>query len=367
MQKLTIVLLCLLLGIAGDLRAQKETAPAGEDRVFGAPPFSFGIEYRIKLGKGNILRIDLANGYDMRSFRNIDSLLTRFLADMTPFRDSLADPLTVKHIDYVIDPDGKKKLRIRQYRPAASSFLLDGPEPAILRVQQDSIRILVVTRTADRQAGRTVKGLRYDRLCFFVNYYSDLAVINNQRLNDEIASIISRQLVKHNVYRHPYCYLVDDSIVHSRVTDRGLDRLEISAGGAASTYKNMFSPSFSVGAYANLNRGPSQYRLGLSWEPLFFFHSDSRGRLQTFRNDMVVVTYSHTHTGKPAKPAFTLDPAFSLGYVFYREGDYFARPSFRLTIGAGKLGGAVRIEPALFFDNFFRSVTPGLRLSFGAF
>ena len=57
---------------------------------------------------------------------------------------------------------------------------------------------------------------------------------------------------------------------------------------------------------------------------------------------------------------------FSLGYIVGRQGNYFTQPSFRLTYGAGKIG-SLRIEPALFFNNFFKGVTPGLRVSIGVF
>src|ERR1700722_14242058 len=205
MQKF-IALLGILLSIAGALCARgndpinENEKLNAEDKVFELPPYSIGIQYRIKLGNGNILRIDLANGYDIRSFGNIDSLLTGFLTDMEAFRDSLADPLTVKNIDYLIDSSGTRKLRIRQSRPAAGTFLLSGAEPSILRIQQDTIRILVVTRAPGRRTGITVNALRYDRLCFFVNHYSEMNSMSRRGLNAEVASIISRQTVKHNVY-----------------------------------------------------------------------------------------------------------------------------------------------------------------------
>src|SRR5580693_8713711 len=127
MQKTTFALLGLLLSIAGNLCAQKTTQPSPGDGLFEAPDNSIGINYRIKLGAGNILQIDLANGYDLHTggLANIDSILNLFLDDMRAFRDSIADPLTVKQIDYLIDTSGYHKLHIRQYRPTASSFLLD--------------------------------------------------------------------------------------------------------------------------------------------------------------------------------------------------------------------------------------------------
>lgn len=372
MNKFTITLLSLLLSTAGTLCAQenypgdktgKNLSP--EDQVFEIPRYGTGIQYRIKLGNGNILRIDLANGFDLRSFRNIDSLITGFLADMDAFRDSLSDPLAVKHIDYLIDAGGKRKLRLHQYRPAATSFLLDGNEPSILRIDQDTIHILIVTRAQGHPAGITVNGLRYDRLSFFVNHYSEMNSMNRRGLNDVVGGIISKQLVKRNIYSHPNCYIVDDSIVDTKVLGQGANRLEINAGAAVENYKNLFAPSAQVDAYVVVNRLRHEYRFGLSWEPLFFFATDAGGRLRTYRNDMIVAHYEHNHRDK--EPGYSLDPAFSFGYVFHREGDYFSQPSFRLTYGALKLKGSLAIEPALFFNNFFRGVTPGLRISFGGF
>jgi hypothetical protein len=370
MKKAFIAMLSLLLSIAGTLRAQENEKPSPEDRLFNAPPLSIGINYRIRLGKGNILRIDLANGYDLRFFKNIDSLLTVFLDDMTAFRDSLADPLTVKQIDYLIDTSGKKKLRIRQYRPAATTFLLDADGPALLRVEQDTIRILLVSAAPGRSSGRTVNGLRYDRLCFFINHYGELESYVTRGLNDEIRSIRSQTLVKPHPYRCPFCYIVRDSIVRTNVHDR--NGLSITPAVAAQNYKNYFAPSFALGASVNLLRRSGLYKLGASWEPLFFFAPDTQGQLHTYRNDFVVLTYEHNHReGKGTnipRPQLILDPAFTFGYLVHSEGDYFSKPAFRLTAGAGELlNGALRFEPGLYFNNFFRGVTPLLRVSFGGF
>jgi hypothetical protein len=370
MYKFTITLLGLLLSIAGNLCAQndnqKENVLSAEDKVFEIPPYGTGIQYTIKLGGGNTLRFDLANGYDLRAFRHIDSLLTAFLSDMEAFRDSLSDPLTVKHIDYLIDTSGKRKLRLSQFRPTATSYLLGGTEPSILRIQQDTIHILLITATRGRRSGVTVNNLRYDRLGFFVNHYSEMTSMNNRGLNDEIASMISRQTVKRNVYNHPNCYIVSDSIVSTNTFGRGANRLEINAGAAVENYRNLFAPSAQVDAYVVLYRMRHEYRFGLTWEPIFFFATDAQGHLQTFRNDMVVAHYEHNHTD--GRPGLGFDPAFSLGYVFHREGNYFVQPSFRLTFGAARLNkSSLVLEPALFFSNFFQGVSPGLRLSFGGF
>jgi len=366
MQKFTLALFGLLLSIAGTLRAQTGNNPVTENQLFEPPAYSFTVVYTIRLDNGNRAHIELSNGYDIRSFRNIDSLLTVFLADMKAFRDSLTDPLTVKHIDYLIDSTGKKKLRIRQYRPAASSFLLDGPEPAILRTQQDSINILLVT-PAGTSPGRAIQGLRYDRLSFFVNHYSELETLNAAGLKAGIASIISHQTIKPGAYNRPTNYIVNDSAIKTDLPERMHDQLEIGASAAIENYKNFFTPSAVVRAYVDLHRGRNEYLLGVSWEPLFFFSADANGHLQTYRNDLIALNYEHNHPGRSKDhPAPNFDPAFSFGYIIRNQGNYFPQPSFRFTFGAGKIGN-LRIEPALFFNNFFKGVTPGLRLSLGFF
>jgi hypothetical protein len=164
--------------------------------------------------------------------------------------------------------------------------------------------------------------------------------------------------------------IVYDSIVDTKPVGAIGNQLSINAGAAVENYKNLFAPSAQVDAYVTLNRRRNRYRLGLSWEPLFFFAPDAQGRLQTYMNDMIVAHYEHNHLDGNQledKPSFNLDPAFSLGYVFHREGGYFTQPSFRFTVGACKLKGSLVLEPALFFNNFFKGVTPGLRLSFGGF
>ncbi|HET6256365.1 MAG TPA: hypothetical protein VFE32_19985 [Puia sp.] len=364
MQKTTLALLGALLSIAGPLRAQKTNNAIPESQLFDPPPYSFTVVYKIRLGDGNMLDIQLSNGRDIRNFRNIDSLLTAFLDDMKAFRDSLSDPLTVKHLDYLIDSTGRKKLRIRQYRPAATSFLLDEPEPAILRTQQDTINILLVSPVG-ASPRRAIRGLCYDRLSFFVNHYGELETLDIAGLKAGIATIISHQIIKPHAYNRPTNYIVNDSILHTDLPERLHDQLQLDAGGAVENYKSNFAPSVSVSAIANLNRGYNQYRLGVSWEPIFLFSPNAQGHLRTYIDNLVVVNYEHTH--KDHSPV-NLDPAYSLGYIVGRQGDYFPQPSFRFTFGVARLaGGAIRIEPCLFFNNFFRGVTPGLRLSGGGF
>ena len=67
-----MTVLGLLLSITGTLCAQENDhaemttatykALSPDDRLFAPWPYSFGIDYTITLGRGNQLRIELANG-----------------------------------------------------------------------------------------------------------------------------------------------------------------------------------------------------------------------------------------------------------------------------------------------------------------
>ena len=137
----TIVLLGLWLSIIGIAHAQTKEKPAvsPDDQIFELSPGTTVARFWVDLGKGNLLRLELSRRDDLARFENIDSLLLTFLADMKAFRDSLGDPLTGKRIDYLMDTTGVKKMRIRQTRLTGNTYLLEGGEPALLRVQQDTI------------------------------------------------------------------------------------------------------------------------------------------------------------------------------------------------------------------------------------
>jgi hypothetical protein len=364
MQKIIASMLALL-SITATLCAQQK-------EIFSLPSYSIDIDYTIQLDRGNQLQIQLANGSDLRIFENIDSLLLVFLGDMKAFRDSLSDPMTVKRIDYLIDTSGQRKLRIRQTRPTAASFLLEGNEPAILRLEQDTVFIMVVTPVARHGEGKNINGLRYDRLRFLLNRYSELEGYVANGLNDKIREILSKVIVP---YRHPFDYIVRQPGISTRYRHFA-NQLSIKPAVAIQNYKNYFAPSVALGATMLLDRGKDEYRFGADWEPLFFFAPNAQGRLQTYRNDFIVVNFEHNRLDredggdvfKPVLPVFNFYPAFSFGYLIRSQGDYFNRPSFRLTAGAGKmLHGAIRLEPCLYFDHFLKGVTPGLRPSFGGF
>jgi len=344
---------------------------SAEDRLFSLPPNSIDIDYRVELNKKNVMLLQLTAQPHLHRFENIDSLLLVFLGDMKAFKDSLSDPMTIKRIDYLIDASGQKKLRIRQSRPTAPTFLLDGSEPALLRLQQDTVFIMMATQPGDSTVGS--KEVRYDRLGFFLNRYEELEGYVTSGLNDKVRLILKKEGNDKWDTRNGRNYLVSDPSISSRGHTRSEHHhnfLDISGGILLENYKSYFVPSFSVGATIGTTRGPSTYAFGARWEPLFIFVPDAQGHLQTYRNDFLVISFNHRRIdGRSSElldPYFNIGSNISLGYLIHSQGDYMVKHTFRLTVGEASLfKNSLKLEPCLFFNDFFKGVTPGIVLSFG--
>src|SRR5689334_17081103 len=113
MKKCTSVLM-LLISITANLCAQS----GKEDKAFEVPSnILMNRRFYIDLGKENKLRIELTDINDLSRIANMDSLIGVFLQDIALLKDSLADPLTSKRIDYVTDAQNRKKIRFQQFQP----------------------------------------------------------------------------------------------------------------------------------------------------------------------------------------------------------------------------------------------------------
>src|ERR1700744_5241769 len=160
----TAAFLGLLLSLAASLCAQRNRPlPTPDDVLFSIPHYSIVNAVHIDLGKGNYLELELADNSQLSRFRNIDSLLLAFVNDMMPFKDPLSDPLSGKRVDYRIDTEGRRMVRIRESRSTGTTFLLSDHDPSLLRLRQDTAYILLAW-----------KDDRFSRLTLVVNRYSEL-------------------------------------------------------------------------------------------------------------------------------------------------------------------------------------------------
>jgi hypothetical protein len=365
----TIALLSLWLSISGIAYAQQKEKPtlSPDDQLFELTPGTTVVRFWVDLGKGNLLRLELSQKADLARFENIDSLLLTFLADMKAFRDSLGDPLTGKRIDYLMDTAGLKKVRIRQTRLPANSYLLEAGEPALLRLQQDTIFLLLPVPGVIHHGEKAAESV-YDRLGLFLNRYDDLPNFITAGINAKVRSMDTHGKIWMNWERpgeNGRWPLKADHSVSSDLRAKYKNTLSLRYAVSLQNYKNYFNPSFNLGTTISTEHDNKRKAFSADWEPTFIFSPNAQGRLQTYRNDFLVFGYANTRP-KRADPnvGFNLDIAFSLGYLIGRQGDYFDKHTFRFCAGNIELArNKIRIQPCMYFYDFFRGVTPGLRIT----
>jgi len=360
----------LFISILPGLCAQSNSK---EDKAFEIPEnIIINRRFYVDLEKGNRLEIELTDIADLIKISNIDSLLKTFINDIKPLKDSLSDPLTAKRIDYVIDALGRKKIRIRQYQPKGDNYLLNKGELSSLKINQDTINIIgVITNPPKAQQKISLRNPRYYHLLFYLNNIDELAGYMNGILAEKIAIIQNDVNGKWPILKGGGSHYLkkDKTIVADKprgMTPQGTgDMLEVMQSVNIQNYKSYFVPSFSLGLKLVLSNRERTFKWepALFWEPHFLFSKDAQGKLRTYRNDFLTLTYGQggTTDHDPRKD-FSFSAVFSIGYLIHQSGDFIEKNTFRL--GAGKLKLLkTTIEPSIYFNHFFKGVTPGIRIS----
>ncbi len=358
----------LLTSVTTELCAQNKS-----DRAFEVPEnVVINRRFWVNLDKGNKMQIELTDITDLEALTNVDGLLAEFIKDIAPLKDSLADPLTSKRIDYFTDAQGRKKIRLQQFQPKGASFLINKGELSSLRTEQDTIHLIgVIANPPKAQQKISLTNDRYYHLTFYLNDINELSNYINGIVKEKLTTIKNEENTKWPlILGGSDHYLKKDKSI-SGGARRGFvpgshgDFLELNFMVNVQNYKNYFVPSFSLGAKLSLTNRDRTFKWepGLFWEPHFLFANDPQNKLHTYRNDFLTFTYGQG--GIPdhdPRKAFSFSAVLSLGYLIHREGEYFDKQTFRL--GAGKFGvRKTTIEPSLYFNNFFRGVTPGIRIS----
>jgi hypothetical protein len=106
-----------------------------------------------------------------------------------------------------------------------------------------------------------------------------------------------------------------------------------------------------------------KYVFGAYWDPQFLFAHTSGG-LQTFRNDFIVAYFGFGLKDPTVKEKSPLVFDCSVGYLVGNRGGIYAPHTFRIGVGEVPLfKDVVNIGPILYFNNFFKGVTPGLKIT----
>ncbi len=341
------------------------------DKTFEVPDhIIFNRQFTINFDNRNKLVIRLSDINDLERLANLDSLTKVFLNDIEPLKDSLAGDLNAKRIDYVTDAQNLKKIRLLQYPAKGETYLVDHNGIAALRVAQDTIHIIGVLSNPPKPSDQTsLKNPRYYHFSFYLNDWADIRNYLNGELNIKTKTLQNHGNGKWSGIkgRGTFRLQEDQSITATRPRghDAGASFLSGYITVNAQNYKQHFVPSFSLGLQAVItNRERSfKWQPGLLWEPHFLFSRDAQGQLKTYRNDFITLIYAQGSTkDRDPRKEFAYSTHFSIGYLVRRKGEFFDNTSFRFGGGQVKFVKTT-IEPCMHFSNFFKRVTPAIKIS----
>ena len=322
------------------------------------------------LPEKNRIWFDLARIDHLYLLPDVDSLVKEVNRLIAPVADSFATDAIVRRVE--VDATQKHLLfRVIAHANMPASYTRLDDDLTIVKIDQDTVRI----KFYQDNGGASFINL-------LVNNIADLKTLPKDAGNQSL-KLIKDHLYKS--YKHPMRYnprhsyyavfnlesgeMISPENGNNHAIVSGSDQLEISPGNPSAAYaRGIGFTGLSFGLALNFAkvRGANGHRnsFGLYWEPQFSFRRDSTGSHSGFRNDFITLRYVRT----PNKPLsnFQLLPMYSFGYLMRNRGNYFEKNTF--CIGAwGVASGNLQINPEIYFNDFFKQVSPGIRLSLKIF
>ncbi len=370
-----MTVLMLITSITLTTIAQPAATTVKTVNTFELPAGSIRRSFTVELGKGNKMQVELTEIDDLDQLNNIDSLVRKYLQDIKSFKDSLSDELSSKRIDYLVDSSGNNKIRIQTFQPKGSSFLVANGDIAALKLDQDTINILVpVSYKGGNYLEKKLLLTRYCRLRFVMNQAADLNNYANGFLREKIDALrkSDHQRWVRSDSEHWTIVKGDNSIFALQPAGYVLgssqgDFLELDAVANVQNYKNYFDPSVTLGARAVIFNKIFNYEIGLAWEKHFLFAKDQQGNLQSYRSNFITLELGRKSLRPHEKtdgPTFSFADHLSVSYLVSQQRTLFDPHTFRIaTGGVTWKNDRIRLEPLIYFHDFFKNATPGLRLS----
>ena len=293
--KKNLAAMVLIISITVNLYGQKKA----EVNIFELPPDKISRIFFIELDKGNKIRFELTDPEDLQTIYNIDSVLQVFIQDIEPLKDSLANELLSKRIDYIIDATGKNKIRIQQFAPVGSTYLVNRGDIAALKLAQDTINIISKTKdNIKRMSNKNTAHFHYYRISIFLNNLNDLTRYMGGQLQNQITEVQQKAATKWVSGKDGMMHLKTDPLISSNTAHGQVagsnDYLNLRLTSDIQNYKNYFVPSLSFGVAIITNRNSIKREFSLMSEWHFSFAKNDQGKLQTFRNTFLK---SNPHLG----------------------------------------------------------------------
>ncbi len=142
-------------------------------------------------------------------------------------------------------------------------------------------------------------------------------------------------------------------------TGNNLDMLILSGGIGSGWVKNSFVSDihFRLGVSFS-NKGMFKNIYAIDYSMMYDFQESNENKFYEL-NHFVSLNWEHNFSNTPASDKWY---GFSFGYLVKRNNDFFKKNTFKLGVNK-KINDTFIVKPELYFNDFFKNVYPGMRLS----
>ena len=129
----------------------------------------------------------------------------------------------------------------------------------------------------------------------------------------------------------------------------------IGAGWVRNTFVSDFSFRIGLGF---VNRGMMKNIYSIDWSLMYDFSNSSADNYFDL-NHFVSLGWEHNFSNSPLDEKWY---GLSFGYLVSRNNDFFKENTFRLSMNK-KINNTFSVKPELYFNDFFKNIYPGIRVS----
>lgn len=310
----------------------------------------------------NRLWFDLRQVGHLEKLPNLDSLLDATGVLLEPLLDSLASDGNVHRID--VDVMRQPALfRITTHtQPGIYTRLQDALGK--VKVDQDTIRIKVLG-----------SGALYSYVTLLLNNAVDILSLPDHigaRALDLVKAAVNKYHNSNAMVNSKFKYYAALNLETGQLVapasykgiKTGTRYLSILANPMAGFTRGQFLTGLSAGIRYNYGNHPgyewgSEMSFGLHWEPTFAFGQDASVKTTMDRNDFLTLRFQEVDHRTPS--GFRFFNTTSISYLIRRQGLLFEQNTFKLGL-PGLRNGRLSVEPELYFHDFLKQVSPGIRL-----
>lgn len=365
--------------LTGACLAQPATAQQEADhrsrseKLFG---YTNDLQHRfnINLTKQNKVIVQVSSMKVLPELMNLDSIITRTLNDIVPIKDSLETTTDNKTVDFVIDTTGEKKFRVVTNGTKGNTYTLRTGEVYALKMEQDTLRIIRLESKVKRELFMPVESEVQARwsISVVMNYLADVRQYLNGTLNQAMKEISSGEFnedwwlkkrdKRYNV--NADYYPMDPGGKKPDVKGSyGTDMLTLpSIRFGIGNIGNTFGTSFSFGASLHLDKGQRMRTFTLLGEFLYVYSREPKINLKGSLQRLITLETYSKPKGSSASNSLAFRDFFSISYMTKQSGDIFNKNTFRIGL-PGIQYKYLRLTPELYFNGFFKNVSPGFKLS----